>query len=274
MPQPSSQNPMLTLVSNAGETARQTPAISIQNFNAYYGENCILSEIELDIAPTGITCLIGPSGAGKSTILRTLNRIHEDAGDAHFTGSIQVLGRDLMSGYPDVTELRRRVGMVFQTPCVFPQSIAENVVFGLRGKKLSRAETRKIVAESLKAAALWDEVSRRLDQSALSLSLGQQQRLCIARALAMSPEVLLLDEPTASVDPVSARAIEDLVTSLSQTMAIVMVTHNIAQTKRIADQVVFICDGHVVESGKKTDMFSKRSSEKTRTYLTEEFCDC
>jgi phosphate transport system ATP-binding protein len=274
MPNAPTHPPSLKLVQSDNPQLKDAPVISLKDFSAYYGENCILSDIHLSIPSKGVTCLIGPSGAGKSTLLRTLNRIHENAGESHFTGEINILGRDLVSGFPDVTELRRRVGMVFQTPCVFPMSIADNVTFGLRGTKLSKGERRDIVAKSLKSAALWDEVSRRLDQSAMSLSLGQQQRLCIARALAMSPEILLLDEPTASVDPISARAIEDLLTSLSKEITIIMVTHNIGQTKRIADHVAFICDGHIVESGEKHRMFSKHSSDKTRTYLTEEFCDC
>jgi len=250
------------------------PAVRLKGFSAYYGENCILSDVTLDIPERGVTCLIGPSGAGKSTLLRSLNRINEENETISISGNVEVLGRNLKTGYQDITQLRRKVGMVFQTPCVFPRSIAENVLFGLRGQKLSKAEKRGIVESCLKSAALWDEVSRRLRDSALSLSLGQQQRLCIARALAMSPEILLLDEPTASIDPVSARAIENLVMELSAKMTIIMVTHNIAQTKRISDQVVFICDGKIVETGAKTDMFSRRSSQKTRTYLTEEFCDC
>ena len=252
----------------------QTPAVRLKNVSVYFGENCILSDINLDIPADGVTCLIGPSGAGKSTLLRALNRISDGADNADISGELTVLGRCVKTGYPDVTELRRKVGMVFQTPCVFPRSISENVLFGLRGRKLSKAEKKRIVEDCLKAAALWDEISRRLDSSALSLSLGQQQRLCIARALAMSPEILLLDEPTASIDPVSARAIENLVMDLSSKMTVIMVTHNIAQTKRISDHVVFLCDGQIVESGIKTNMFSRRSSEKTRTYLTEEFCDC
>ena len=250
------------------------PAISLEGFSAYYGENCILSNINLDIPERGVTCLIGPSGAGKSTLLRTLNRIGELRGDCSHSGQVSVAGRDVLTGFPDVTELRRKVGMVFQTPCVFPRSISENVLFGLRGQKLSKPEKRAIVERCLKSAALWDEVYRRLDSSALSLSLGQQQRLCIARALAMSPEILLMDEPTASIDPVSARAIENLVMELSSKMTVIMVTHNIGQTKRIADTVVFLCDGQIVESGAKADIFSRRSREKTQTYLTDEFCDC
>lgn len=268
------QTPHLTIIANNAAAPALSPAIRLQGFSAYYGENCIISNVTLDVPQRGVTCLIGPSGAGKSTLLRSLNRINEESGQASISGTAEILGRDLTSGYPDVTELRRKVGMVFQTPCVFPRSISENVLFGLRQEKLSKSEKRDVVENCLRAAALWDEVSRRLGDSALSLSLGQQQRLCIARALAMSPEILLLDEPTASIDPVSARAIENLVMDLSSKMTVIMVTHNIAQAKRISDQVVFLCDGQIVESGAKTDMFSRRSSDKTRTYLTEEFCDC
>ncbi len=264
------QNTHLQIVSDQTETA----AISMKNFSAYFGEACILSDVSFDVPSRGVTCLIGPSGAGKSTLLRTLNRINGETQTASFTGEVDVLGKPLIEGYPDVTILRRKVGMVFQSPCVFPRSISENVLFGRRDKKLSKTERRTLVETCLKDAGLWSEVSKRLDKPALNLSLGQQQRLCIARALAMTPDILLLDEPTASVDPVSARVIEDLLTRLSSKMTIVMVTHNIAQTKRVADHVVFLCDGQIVEAGAKTDMFSRRSCDKTRTYLTEEFCDC
>lgn len=266
--------PHLKIISDNDAPLDAHPAISLDGFSAYYGENCIISDVTLDIPQRGVTCIIGPSGAGKSTLLRALNRINEESPQSSVSGKASVLGRPLVAGYPDITELRQKVGMVFQTPCVFPRSISENVLFGLRGQKLSKLEKREIVERCLKSAALWDEVSRRLSDSALSLSLGQQQRLCIARALAMSPEILLLDEPTASIDPVSARAIENLAMDLSSDMTIIMVTHNIAQTKRISDHVVFLCDGQIVEAGAKTDMFSRRSLDKTRTYLTEEFCDC
>ena len=250
------------------------PAIALDKFHAYYGENCIVSDVTINFPERGVTCLIGPSGAGKSTILRSLNRINDETEGFSIAGSVKILGRDLVDGYPDITELRRHVGMVFQQPCAFPRSIFDNVLFGRRGEKLSKDEARLIVEDSLKSAALWDEVSRRLDESAKTLSLGQQQRLCIARALAMKPKILLLDEPTASVDPVSARKIEELVISLGQKISVIMVTHNIGQAKRVSDMVAFLCDGKLVECGPKADMFSLRSSQKTRTYITEEFCDC
>jgi phosphate transport system ATP-binding protein len=258
----------------ADDKAATPAAISLSGFNAYFGDNCILSDVSFDVPMRGVTCLIGPSGAGKSTLLRSLNRIAEDQTDASVSGRAEILGRDLQTGYPDLTELRRKVGMVFQSPCVFPCSISGNVLFGLRGQKLSKSEKRNIVERCLKHAALWDEVSRRLDASAMDLSLGQQQRLCIARALAMSPDILLLDEPTASVDPVSARAIENLVMELSAHITVIMVTHNIGQAKRIADSVVFLCDGKVVEHGPNSHMFSRRSCKKTQVYITDEFCDC
>jgi len=271
-----SSAPQLTLVETGSNPYPdpQKPSIQIQNFSAYYGQNCIISDLTLDVPPKGVSCLLGPSGTGKSTLLRWLNRINEETEKASFSGEIKVLGRDVMTDYPDVTELRRDIGMVFQQPCVFPCSIYDNMLMGLRSLKLSKPEARRIIEDSLKLAALWDEVAHRLDTPAASLSLGQQQRLCIARALALKPKVLLLDEPTASIDPISSRAIEDLVMSLGQDISIVMVTHNIAQTKRVADHVVFLCDGKIVEQGSRAHMFSLRTCDKTRTYITEEFCDC
>ena len=268
--------PVLSLVSNqpAGEAAVETCAIHLSDFSAYYGENCIVSDVNLKLPGRGVTSLVGPSGTGKSTILRWLNRINEETEHASFSGKIDVLGRDVLQGYPDVTELRRRVGMVFQQPCVFPCSIYDNMLMGLRSRKLSKSEARAIIEQSLKSASLWDEISHRLAEPAAALSLGQQQRLCLARTLVMKPEILLLDEPTASIDPVSSRAIEDLVISLGREIPIIMVTHNIGQAKRISDHVIFLCDGKIVEQGPRAHMFSMRSSEKTRTYITEEFCDC
>lgn len=270
------QSANLSLVSDNSQAddAADTCAIRMDGFSAYYGKNCILSDINLNLPSRGVTCLVGPSGSGKSTILRWLNRINEEIEHASFSGQINIFGRDVMKAYPDVTELRRQVGMVFQQPCVFPSSIYDNMRIGLRSQKLSKTQVRAAIEESLKSASLWDEVSNRLSDSAGSLSLGQQQRLCLARALILKPEVLLLDEPTASIDPVSARAIEELVVSLGRDIPIIMVTHNIGQAKRISDHVIFLCDGKIVEQGSRAHMFSMRSSEKTRTYVTDEFCDC
>jgi len=266
----------LSLVSDNSSTATETQphSVHLEGFSAYYGNNCIVSDVNLKLPTKGVTSLIGPSGTGKSTILRWLNRINEEVENASFSGSVKVLGRDVVTGYPDVTELRRRVGMVFQQPCVFPCSIFENMLMGLRHRKLSKTDARDIVEAGLKSASIWDEVHHRLEERADSLSLGQQQRLCLARTLVLKPDVLLLDEPTASIDPVSSREIEDLVIALGQDISVIMVTHNIGQAKRISDHVVFVCDGKIVEQGSRAEMFSTRSSEKTKTYITEEFCDC
>ena len=273
---PSTSKPNLSIVYSASDAPQNQGdyAIQVENFSAYYGKNCIVSDVNLNLPEKGVTCLVGPSGSGKSTLLRWLNRINEETENASYSGDVKILGRNLESGYSDVTELRRQVGMAFQQPCVFPCSIYDNMLMGLRNLKLSKSETRSLIEESLKLAALWDEVSHRLEDSATSLSLGQQQRLCIARVLALKPKVLLLDEPTASIDPVSSRAIEDLVISLGKDIAVIMVTHNIGQSKRISDYVVFLCDGTIVEQGPRDHMFSRQSSEKTRTYITEEFCNC
>lgn len=271
--------PKLSLVDNADQSPnaqykRDGDAVRMQNFSAYYGDNSIISDINIELPSKGVSCLVGPSGAGKSTLLRWLNRINEETENASFTGDIEILGLDIMRGYPDVTALRRRVGMVFQQPCVFPNSIYNNMLMGLPKRQHSKSESRDIVQHSLKSAAIWDEIKHRLEDPATSLSLGQQQRLCIARALVLKPDILLLDEPTASIDPVSSRAIEELVIELGKNIAVIMVTHNIGQAKRVADHVIFMCNGKLVEQGPKSHMFSMRSSEKTRTYITEEYCDC
>jgi len=248
--------------------------ISFDKFEAWFGSNCILSDITFDIPARAVTCIVGPSGSGKSTLLRSLNRINEDTPKFSIVGDMRIGDRSIINDFTDVTELRQKVGMVFQRPCVFPCSISENVLFGVRDKSLSQADRRRILEDALKAASLWTEVSARLDDSAVSLSLGQQQRLCIARTLAMKPDVILLDEPTASVDPVSARAIESTIKSLSDKYTIIMVTHDIRQTRRVGDHVIFICEGQLIEAGSGDHMFSGTALPKTRAYLSEEFCDC
>ena len=191
----SMSKPSLSVVYSASDNTQTQGAYAVQveNFSAYYGKNCIVSDVNLNLAETGVTCLVGPSGSGKSTLLRWLNRINEETESASYSGSVKILGLDIERGYSDVTVLRRQIGMAFQQPCVFPCSIYDNMLMGLRNFKLSKSETRSLIEESLKLAALWDEVSHRLEDPAASLSLGQQQRLCIARALALKPKVLLLD---------------------------------------------------------------------------------
>ena len=266
---PNSAKSHLKLVGGADTS----PAVTFENVSVWMGQDCILSGVNTALPETGVTCIVGPSGAGKSTFLRALNRINDDVDGYSLRGSVKIGERDIRE-FSDITELHRKVGMVFQRPCVFPRSIAENVLFGVRGVKLSTEEKTDLVEQSLRRAALWDEVKHRLKDSAMSLSLGQQQRLCIARALAIKPEILLLDEPTASIDPTSGRAIEDLVLELGKETTVIMVTHNIAQTKRIADHVLFLCDGEIMESGPASYMFSPKSDGQTRSYLGEEFCDC
>lgn len=265
----------LRVVKEGGDMmpAQDQFALSFEDVSVWMGENCILSAVNAQVPRRAVTCIVGPSGAGKSTFLRALNRINDDVDGYSLRGSVKIGSKDI-SDFKDITQLRRKVGMVFQRPCVFPRSIAQNVLFGVRGVKLTALQKSAIVEDSLRRAALWEEVKTRLDQSAMSLSLGQQQRLCIARALAIKPEVLLLDEPTASIDPTSGRAIENLVKELGKDTTVVMVTHNIAQTKRIADHVLFMCDGAIMESGPAKYMFSPKSDDQTRTYLGEEFCDC
>lgn len=263
-------SPLLKLVAQPS----QSGAIAVSDFSAYYDETCVLNNISLSVAHTGITCIVGPSGSGKSTLIRSLNRINQDETGFATQGRIEVLGQDNKLGFKRITDLRAAIGMVFQTPCVFPCSIADNVLFGVRGRKMSKLDKARLVEDSLRGAALWGEVSHRLKDSAKALSLGQQQRLCMARALAVKPQILLLDEPTASVDPVSAREIESLIKKLAQDYTVVMVTHDIRQTARIADHVVFLCDGQIIEQGPAAHMFSALAKPKTRTYLSEDYCDC
>ena len=256
------------------DTAHQEASVSLNEFGVWFGESCIISGVTAKLPACGVSVLVGPSGAGKSTLLRAINRISDDTAGLAIKGGLTFQGEDIYGGCCDVTELRARVGMVFQKPCVFPRSIAQNVLFGLRGVKLTQMQKRDIVERALRSAALWDDVHARLGERADTLSLGQQQRLCIARALALKPDMLLMDEPTASVDPVSARTIEALMRDLGKTIPVLTVTHNLAQAKRVADYVMFLCDGQLVEAGAKDHMFSQNALEKTQTYLCEEFCDC
>ena len=262
--------PQLHLV---GEPA-QIPAIELRDFSACYGNQRVLKDVSLSVPARSVTCLLGPSGSGKSTLIRSLNRINDALPGFTTSGQVDIHGECCMTDFNDITRLRAKVGMVFQTPCVFPCSIAQNVLFGVRNRKLSKIEKSALVEKSLRSAALWRDVSDRLDAPASALSVGQQQRLCIARALAVTPDILLLDEPTASVDPVSAREIEALIIELKTDYTIIMVTHDVRQAGRVADHAIFLCDGEIIEQGPRDHMFSKAALPKTRTYFLEEFCDC
>ncbi|HYF77245.1 MAG TPA: phosphate ABC transporter ATP-binding protein [Symbiobacteriaceae bacterium] len=221
--------------------------LQVENLSVFYGSNQALTRASLNMPDTAVTALIGPSGCGKSTFLRALNRMHDLVPGTRVTGSIRLDGQEI--GRLKAEELRCRVGMVFQRPNPFPMSIYENVAFGPSLQGASRHQLDHIVEESLKRAALWDEVKRRLGADARALSGGQQQRLCIARALAMRPAVLLMDEPCSALDPGSTQAVEELILALQQDMSIVIVTHSMGQARRVADQVAFFYSGRLLEVG-------------------------
>jgi len=249
--------------------------ITINNFNAWFHDKHILYDITATIPQHKINCIIGPSGSGKSTLIRSINRINDDVQGFSAKGTIHFNGMDIYEKHLDVTTLRKNVGMVFQKPCVFPRSISENVLFGIQHiRKISKLEKSEIVEKNLKAVSLWKEVSHRLDDKAGSLSIGQQQRLCIARTLAVKPQVILFDEPTSSLDPVSTRAIEDLMLTLKNLYTIVFVTHNIQQARRIADYLLFMCDGSIIEQGTMQKLSTNPELEQTKNYLKDEYCEC
>lgn len=250
-------------------------AVTIIDLHVWFDETHVLRGVNLELHKGRINCIIGPSGGGKSTLIRSLNRMHDDVAGYNSSGSILFDGEVVQGKSTNVAKLRTDIGMVFQKPCVFPRSIAENVLFGVQHlRRLSRQEKQNIVEMNLKAVSLWKEVSHRLNDRAGSLSIGQQQRLCIARTLAVKPRVILLDEPTSSLDPVSTRAIESLMLDLKQDYTIVFVTHNIQQAQRVADQLIFMCNGEIIEQGAKQKLFSNPEKEQTRNYLNEEYCDC
>lgn len=245
--------------------------ISIKNMDLYYGEFQALKQINLKIPKQQITALIGPSGCGKSTLLKSLNRMNDLVEGCRITGELRLDGEDIY-GAMDVNQLRKRVGMVFQKPNPFPLSIYDNIAYGPRTHGIrAKAKLDAIVEKSLREAALWDEVKDRLKKSALGMSGGQQQRLCIARALAVEPEVLLMDEPTSALDPISTAKIEELVIKLKEKYTIVMVTHNMQQASRISDRTAFFLLGEVVEYDATRKMFSRPENKKTEEYIAGRF---
>lgn len=243
----------------------------IEKMDLYYGDFHALKNINLKLEENEITAFIGPSGCGKSTFLKSLNRMNDLVEGCKITGSLKLDGEDIY-GDMDVNNLRKRVGMVFQNPNPFPMSIYDNIAYGPRTHGIrSKANLDEIVEKSLKQAAIWDEVKDRLKKSALGMSGGQQQRLCIARALAVSPEVILMDEPTSALDPISTSKIEDLVMELKKDYTIIMVTHNMQQATRISDKTAFFLLGEVIEYGKTGDMFSMPRDKRTEDYITGRF---
>ncbi len=246
------------------------PKIEVHDLDFYYGEKRALSNINMVILEREITALIGPSGCGKSTFLRCLNRMNETIPGARMQGRVLIDGVDIYSPEIDPVDLRQRVGMVFQKPNPFPQSVYDNVAFGPRilGLTQSRSEEAEMVERSLRQAALWDVVKDSLDENALELSLGEQQRLCIARVLAVEPEVVLMDEPTSALDPIATLEIEDLMTALKSHYTIVVVTHNMQQAARVSDRTGLFWLGELVEFDETDRIFTRPKEERTEAYVT------
>jgi len=249
-----------------------TNKMEVQDLDFYYGDFQALKNINIEIKKNKVTALIGPSGCGKSTFLRSLNRMNDLITGAKVDGKVLLDGENIYQQKIDVVELRKKVGMVFQQPNPFPKSIYDNVAYGPRIHGLKdKNKLDEIVEESLRGAALWDEVKDRLDDSALDISGGQQQRLCIARALAVKPEVLLMDEPASALDPVATNKIEDLIDDLKKNYTIVIVTHNLQQAARISDNTAFFLMGDLIEFDKTEKLFENPENQKTEDYITGRF---
>lgn len=244
-------------------------AVSVKNLNLFYGDVQALTDINLDIPEKQVTAFIGPSGCGKSTLLRCFNRMNDLIDSCRSDGQILLNGRDIQAPGVDVVSLRREVGMVFQKPNPFPKTIYENVAYGLRIQGINR---RRVLDETiewaLKAAALWDEVKHRLQESALGLSGGQQQRLVIARAIAVQPKVILLDEPCSALDPISTLKVEELISELKLLYTIIIVTHNMQQAARVSDRTAFMYLGQMVEYGETNQVFTNPENKRTEDYIT------
>ena len=246
--------------------------MSARDLNFYYGKLQALKGVSLDMEEHRVTALIGPSGCGKSTFLRTLNRMNETIPGTRLDGTVLLDGRDIYGDFDDSSQLRTRVGMVFQKSNPFPKSIFENVAYGLRVNGIKDKQLiTEVVEDSLKRAALWDEVKDKMEHSAFMLSGGQQQRLCIARALAVRPEVILMDEPASALDPISTSRIEDLIAELKHHYTIVIVTHNMQQAARVSDHTAFFFEGVLIESGETEQMFTRPTVKKTEDYITGRF---
>lgn len=253
------------------KTITNMPKFKISDINLYYGTFQALKNINMDISENEITAFIGPSGCGKSTLLKSLNRMNDLVEGCKITGNILLDGEDIY-GNMNTNFLRKRVGMVFQKPNPFPMSIYDNIAYGPRTHGIhSRAKLDEIVERSLRNAAIWDEVKDRMKKSAIGMSGGQQQRLCIARALAVEPEVLLMDEPTSALDPISTSKIEDLVLELKDKYTIIMVTHNMQQAARVSDKTAFFLLGEVVEYDTTGKIFSNPKDKRTEDYITGRF---
>ena len=246
--------------------------ISVKDMCLWYGDHPALKNVNIEIPENSITALIGPSGCGKSTFLKTLNRMNDLIPGVKITGNIRYAGTDIFSKEVDVNNLRKEIGMVFQKPNPFPMSIYDNIAYGPRTHGITnKVQLDEIVERALRDAAIWDEVKDRLKKNALGMSGGQQQRLCIARALAVQPKILLMDEPTSALDPISTSRIEELVMELKEQYTIVMVTHNMQQAVRVSDHTAFFLLGELVEFGKTDDIFSQPRDRRTEDYITGRF---
>jgi phosphate transport system ATP-binding protein len=246
--------------------------IEVEDLNVYFDEAHILKDINIKIHKNRVTSLIGPSGCGKSTFIRTLNRMNDLIDTFKMDGKVLLDGRDIYDPKIDVVDLRKKIGMVFQKPNPFPKSIFDNVAYGLRVHGIEdKSVLAEKVEESLKAAALWDEVKDKLDKSAMGLSGGQQQRLCIARTIAVNPEVILMDEPASALDPISTTKIEDLIHKLKNDYTIIIVTHNMQQATRVSKYTAFFLHGEIVESGLTDKIFIEPEDKRTEDYITGRF---
>ena len=248
------------------------PVVEVENLNLKYGDKPALHNIYLEIPKNQATAFIGPSGCGKSTLLRCFNRLNDLIDSCTVTGEIKINGNNIYESTVDITDLRKRVGMVFQKSNPFPKSIYENVAYGARIAGISnKSQLDEIVERSINSAALWDEVKDRLDESALGMSGGQQQRLCIARAIAVEPEILLMDEPCSALDPIATGKIEDLITQLKENYTMVIVTHNMQQASRVSDYTAFMYLGEIVEYAQTEKIFLNPAKKQTEDYVSGKF---
>jgi len=248
------------------------PVVEVENLNLKYGDKPALQNIYLEIPKNQATAFIGPSGCGKSTLLRCFNRLNDLIDSCTVTGEIRINGNDIYESTVDITNLRKRVGMVFQKSNPFPKSIYENVAYGARIAGINnKSQLDEIVERSINSAALWDEVKDRLDESALGMSGGQQQRLCIARAIAVEPEILLMDEPCSALDPIATGKIEDLITQLKENYTMVIVTHNMQQASRVSDYTAFMYLGEIIEYARTEKIFLNPAKKQTEDYVSGKF---
>jgi len=269
--QPTEATP-LRIIPNQDNTPDGVTQVAIRQLNFFYGKSRALKEVTVDVPANAVTAIIGPSGCGKSTLLRAINRIYELYPDQRAEGEIEIDGRNVLDRKYSLSDLRRKVGMVFQKPTPFASSIRNNVGFALSYyERLSKSDTNDRIEDALKQAALWDEVKDKLNQSALGLSGGQQQRLCIARTIAVKPEILLLDEATSALDPISTAKIEELIHELREKFTILIVTHNMQQAARVSQRTAFFHLGELVEFGRTRDIFTNPVQQRTQDYITGRF---